>query len=90
MATIAIRPSLGELYKFIGKINDYPISVRQLVERARELQAPRAVVDFYKSFDERQVFEDKEELTGRSEQIDIMRAEEAEMPREEENSPEDY
>jgi hypothetical protein len=90
MATLAIRPSLGELYRFIAKIQDYPITVRELLQRARELKAPLEVVDFYRSFDHDQVFLDEEDLTSRSEQIDIMRAEEADMPQEEERSPEEY
>lgn len=87
MATIAMRPSLGELYKFIAKIQDYPISVRQLIEKAHDLKAPDEVVDFYKKFDRNQVFKDEGDLTDRSEVVDILRAEEAEMPPDDQTVP---
>jgi hypothetical protein len=63
--------------------------VGQLLNLARQQRAPKAVIDFYKSFDQDQVFRDEDELTGRSEQVDIMRQEEADMPREDLLVPEE-
>jgi hypothetical protein len=89
MNSLAIQPKLIDLYRFIDKVNRYPVSVGQLLNLARQQRAPKAVIDFYKSFDQDQVFRDEDELTGRSEQVDIMRQEEADMPREDLLVPEE-
>jgi hypothetical protein len=90
MATLAATPSLETLYTFIDKVNSYPITIRQLISVARDKRAPKSVVNFYEAFDPSQEFEDKEDLISRSEQVEIMREQEAETPREEERAPEDY
>jgi hypothetical protein len=85
-----IRPPLSQLLKLIDKVPDYPISNRDLVNFARDKKAPEVVVDFYRTISEDRIYEDKDELTGVSEQIDIMRHEEADMPAEIERGPEEY
>lgn len=81
MEAAVAKPPLNELYDFISQVNAYPISVQQLLELAQNLKAPRPVIDFYQSFGRSLVFRDKDELIGRSEQVDIMRQEEQDMPR---------
>ena len=90
MATLAMQSSLSDLHGFIAKVRGYPVSVRQLIKFARDSQAPKDVIKFYETFDDDQVFKDKDDLTSRSEQVEIMREESGEMPREEERSPEEY
>lgn len=90
MNTLAIKPPLNDLYRLINQVDDYPVSVRQLLKLARQLNAPRSVIEFYKSFQPDQVFSDEEDLTSRSEQVDLMRREEGEMPPEIERGPEDF
>jgi hypothetical protein len=90
MTTIAIQPSLNQLYSFVSKIRTYPISVRQLLKLAAEKGEPKTVVEFYRTFPEDQVFEDEEDLAGRSEQIGIMRQDEKDMPKEEQVATEEF
>lgn len=86
---LAIRPPLTDLYKLIDKVPKYPLSNRQLIDLAAKSKAPKEVVDFYKTFSDR-TYESREELASLSEQVDMMRHEEAEMPQEIERGPEEY
>lgn len=90
MNTLAIKPPLGDLYNFIDKVHSYPVSAGQLLQLARRSRAPKPVIDFYKTFHGDQIFKDEDDLTSRSEQVDLMRREEDEMPPEIERGPEDY
>ena len=81
MEILLTRPALTDLYRFISKIDNYPVSVDELLEKARRLKAPRPVVDFYKSFGRHQVFDDQDDLLNRSEQVGIMRRDERDMPK---------
>jgi hypothetical protein len=90
MSTLTSTPSLDTLYTFIDKVNSYPITPRQLIGVAKDKRAPKSIVNFYAAFDPNQEFEDKDDLVSRSEQVEIMREQEAEMPREEERAPEEY
>lgn len=90
MITLTATPTLNQLYEFISKVKTFPISVHELLSLARNLREPKEVIDFYKAFDPNQVFSDVEDLTSRSEQVEIMHAEVAEMPQEIERSPEEY
>ena len=90
MNSALITPRLDELYGFIDRVKEYPMPVDRLVNIARRSGAPSDIVGFYKSFDPAVVFANKEELVSRSEQVDIMREESADMPQEQERSPEEY
>jgi len=81
MYVIAAQPSLDQIYGFISKVRDYPVSVSQLVNFARDIRSSKELVKFYERFGTDQVFDDQEELTCRSEQVGILRSEEADMPR---------
>jgi hypothetical protein len=89
MNALVARPALSELYDFIAKVDSYPISVNQVIDLAGRARAPKPIVDFYKSFGRHQVFDDKEDLLSRSEQVDIMRQEERDMPRDDLSVPEE-
>ena len=86
----AIRPPLSKLMNLIEKVPRYPISNQELINFAREKKAPGEVVDFYRTISGDMIYEDKDDLAGVSEQIDIMRHEEADMPVEIERGPEEY
>jgi hypothetical protein len=88
MLMLAAQPSLNELYNFIQKVPKYPLSVQRLLKLASDTGASRGVVDFYKGFAEDQVFDNEEDLAGRTEQIEIMRRED--MPEEQQIAPEEY
>lgn len=90
MNTATATPRLDDLYGFIGSVRKYPVTVEKLVDYARRSDAPAEVVNFYESFHPGMVFPNKEDLISRSEQVDIMREESADMPQEEERSPEEY
>jgi hypothetical protein len=76
------QPSLNQLDGFIDRVRSYPVSVAQLISLAREAKAPSQVINFYRSFAPDRVFTDKEDLAGSSEQVDILRQERPEMPKE--------
>jgi hypothetical protein len=80
MLMAATQPSLDQIYGFISNVRKYPVSVIQLLKLARDVKAPRGVIEFYDRFSKDQVFGNQEELMSRSEQVGIMREEEAEMP----------
>lgn len=87
---LTIKPPLDDLYKLIDKVPRYPLNNRQLVEFASKIRAPKEVINFYRTFNEARVYEDRNELMTLSEQIDLLRREEAEMPPEIERGPEDF
>jgi hypothetical protein len=87
---LAIKPPLNDLYKLIDKVPKYPLSNRQLVNFASKVRAPKEVVDFYRTFNDSRIYKNRDDLATISEQVDLMRQEEAEMPREIERGPEDY
>ena len=81
------HPSLTDLHALISKVPGYPISVKQLVELANKKSSPKAVVDFYKTFPEDEVFEDKDDLISRTDSVEMLHHETA--PQEEMHSPEE-
>lgn len=84
------QPSLSEISGFVSKVRTFPVSAGQLLQLARSSGASPKIVDFYKKFAPYRVFEDKDDLVASSEQVDILRSEESQMPKEEENAPEEY
>jgi ssDNA-specific exonuclease RecJ len=82
LQALSIKPPLSDLYKLIDKVPKFPVSNQQLVDFAAKARASKEVVDFYKTFSNSRVYRDREELAEVSEQVDMMRQEEAEMPRE--------
>lgn len=89
MTTLATRISLDELHGFAGTVRTFPVSVRQLLVLAHRTKAPRSVINFYQTFDGDHVFNDKDDLISRTEQVEILRQESDEMPPEEERAPEE-
>jgi len=90
MRSISSNPQMRVLNGFISKVDRYPVTVSELLQLARDMNAPKFIVDFYERFAPWLTFFDQSELSSRSEQVDIMREEAMSMPKEEENSPEDY
>jgi hypothetical protein len=82
MVTLSAQPSLNQLDGFIARVRTYPVSAAQLLKLAREAKAPPQIVNFYRSFAPDRVFMDEEDLSGSSEQVDILRQERPEMPKE--------
>jgi hypothetical protein len=73
---------MNQLYNLIDRVPRYPLSVQRLLKIAHDIGAPKEVVNFYKSFGNDQVFENQEDLAGRTEQVEIMRRDESDMPSE--------
>jgi len=84
------QPSLTQLNRLINQVSAYPVSVSDLLDLAKASRQPKEVVDFYKTFNRNQVFYSPDELQGRSEQVEMMRQEEKDMPKELEMAPEEY
>jgi hypothetical protein len=87
--TMQAQPSLTQLNRLIKMVPAYPISVEGLLHLAKTSRQPKEVLDFYKTFRRDQVFEDPDDLQNRSEQVDVMRQERNEMPKEWEVAPEE-
>ena len=83
MITVTSQPSLNELKGFTAKVPGFPLSAEQLLQFARDTGASPKIINFYKKFASYRVFKDRDDLTASSEQVDILRAEEPQMPREE-------
>jgi hypothetical protein len=90
MIAQAVCPPLNDLHRLIDKIQGFPISNGQVIELAKKKRAPKEVVDFYQSINDSRIYDDKDDLIAVSEQIDLMRQEEADMPAEIERGPEEY
>lgn len=90
LGTAAVKPSPAQLNSFIARISSFPVTAAQLSKIGARLGAPKDVIRFYKSFAPDRVFEDEEDLAASTEQIEIMRGEQPEMPREEEVATEEY
>jgi hypothetical protein len=86
---LSAKPNLVELYNLIEKVPRFPVSNQQLLNLAARRRAPKEVVDFYRSFGN-QTYKNKDDLTARTEQVDLMRQEESKMPKEEEVAAEDF
>ena len=69
-----LRASQIELYA------SFPVTAEDMVELAFEEDASGAVVDFYRNFHSGEIFEDKEDLEARSEQVALMNRDEKEQP----------
>jgi hypothetical protein len=88
MIILASQPTLGQLNDFIGKISAYPLSIQRLLKLANDIGEPTEVINFYQIFPRDQVFDNQDDLAGRSEQIQIMHQEE--MPKEHELATEEF
>lgn len=84
------QPTISQLNNLIKKIPKYPISVGRLIELARDTKEPKEVQSFYESFARDLEFDGPEDLKDRSEQVELMRQEEKEMPPEQQVAPEEY
>jgi len=80
--SLKAQPSLIQLNKLIRKVPSYPISISELLHLAKADKQPKEVVDFYKTFRHDQIFESPDDLQSRSEQVDLMRQEGKDMPKE--------
>lgn len=69
---ITANPSINDLLLFIRKIPKYPISAKDVAQLAKDKGADSEVVEFYESFPDRAVFDNKEDLVTRTESIEVM------------------
>lgn len=77
---LSAQPKLADLRALINKIDDFPVSAREVTNIAIRSGAKRAVVDFYRAFPRDTVFDDQEELTARSEQVEMLNEESDQPP----------
>lgn len=89
-AALRPQPTLTQLNRLIRLVPAYPVSVSKLLDIARASRQPKEVVNFYENFNHDQVFDDSDDLQNRSEQVELMRRSEKDMPREWELAPEEY
>ena len=81
------HPLLTDLHALIAKVPNFPISVKKLVELAKQMKSPRAVIDFYSAFPEDEIFEDKDDLISRTDSVEMLHHQTA--PQEEMHAPEE-
>lgn len=84
---ITANPSINDLLSFIRKVPRYPISAKDVAQLAKDKGADSEVVEFYESFPDRAVFDDKDDLVTRTESIEVMARDD--QPREFLTSPEE-
>lgn len=89
MILVEQLPSIEELHDLIDSVSVYPVRAGELAELAVAEGAGRRVVDFYRSFPPDQVFSSASDLAARSEQVQMMSAEEVEQPWEIQRSPQE-
>jgi hypothetical protein len=89
-SSLRVQPSITQLNRLIRLVPAYPITISRLLDIAKSTRQPKEVVNFYENFDHDQVFDNSDDLQGRSEQVEIMRESEKDMPREWEFAPEEY
>lgn len=82
-------PTIDELYDLIDSVAVYPVRAGELADLAIAEGAGRRVIDFYRSFPDDQIFTDRDDLTGRSEQIRMMTEQEEDQPWEMLRSPQE-
>lgn len=89
MILVEQLPSIEELHDLIDSVSVYPVRAHELAELAVAEGAGRRVVEFYQSFPADQIFLNANDLSARSEQVQIMSAEEVEQPWEIQRSPQE-
>jgi hypothetical protein len=77
--SLQAQPSRSQLDNLIKQIPRYPISIKGILDFARQHRQPKEVLDFYGGWRD-QVFESPDELKDRTEQVEMMRQEEKDMP----------
>lgn len=68
------QAKLTDIQSLIDKIPSYPISVKRLLELARQSRINKEVIRFYKAFPESAIFTDKDDMVARTEAIEIMQS----------------
>lgn len=84
---ITANPGLDELKGVIRKVPHYPVAAKDVTRLAESSGADHEVVEFYRSFPDDTVFEDKEDLLVRTEAIEAMARDD--QPREIYRAPEE-
>lgn len=80
MITANKLPSLVEINRVAGSVKSFPVSAPEMVGLARHNNFSESLIEFYDDFPDDQVFEDYDDLLARSEQVQIMSAEQPEQP----------
>lgn len=89
MVVVSELPSVKELDNFAESVESFPVHAKELADLAVAEGFNRRVIDFYRSFPQDQLFTDKDDLVGRSEQVQMMSVEEEDQPWEVTLSPQD-
>jgi len=89
-SALRAQPTITQLNRLIRLVPAYPVTISKLLKIAHSSRQPKEVVNFYENFDHDQVFHSSEDLQNRSEQVELMRLSEKDMPREWEIAPEEY
>jgi len=64
--------NLDSLHQFIQRVEQYPITAKEIVELAIKEQVDPMIINFYRAFHKDEAFQNQEELVVRSEQIQLM------------------
>ena len=69
------QAKLTDMHSLINQVPGYPISVKRLLELARQRRINREVISFYRAFPDTVVFADKDDLDAKTEAVQIMQSE---------------
>jgi hypothetical protein len=75
MIILETHPQLADLHKLIDEVPRYPISARRLRVVARRKNFSPEVIYFYKRFSPDVVFKNKDDITARTELVEILQTE---------------
>ena len=89
MITISKLPSLLELNRLAKAVDNFPITASQVTELSQDKSFNDSVTSFYSTFPANEVFESYDDLLTRSEQVQIMNAEQPDQPWEATLSPQE-
>jgi hypothetical protein len=75
MIAVDSQPKLTDLQKLISQIPKYPISVHRLIELASRKRVRPEVINFYREFPDDEIFNNKDDIEARTEQVEILQHE---------------
>lgn len=69
---LKVQPRLTDLKTLVAKVDTFPVTTEELVYIAHDKSSHSDVIEFYKTFPADEIFESKEDLLARTEQVALM------------------
>ena len=69
------QAKLTDIQNLINQVPRFPISVKRLLEVAKQSRINKEVITFYQAFPESAIFSDRDDMLSRTEAVEIMQSE---------------